>query len=357
MATQRLSTLALADRVVVLDDGEVVETGTPAELLAARRRLHRAVRRGRRCGVSRRPACAGLRRHVDERRGWLALLLACAVVEAFAQSGSWLLVRLAINEGIVPGDEHVLALATAAYLAVSVIGLALFGFVIRGMARFGQELVLGLRRELFDHLTSLSLRYFSEQRAGWIIARLTSDVDAISDVLSSGLPTLVTNAVLLPAAVTALFINDWRLALVALVVLPPALVLTRWFQRRSSAAQLEVRNRIGGVTAHLAESVAGMAVVQSFRREDAFRERFDELNGANRERQRRTRSGSRRCSSRRSSSSASSRRSRCSRSAPACCRPARSARWPRRTSCSSSCSSRCRSCRTSTASCSRRPRR
>jgi ABC-type multidrug transport system fused ATPase/permease subunit len=224
-----------------------------------------------------------LRRHVQQRRGRLALLLTCAIVEAFAQSGSWLLVRLAINEGIVPRDEDVLALASAAYLAVSVTGWALFGFVIRGMARFGQELVLGLRRELFDHLTSLSLRYFSEQRAGWIIARLTSDVDAISDVLSSGLPTLVTNAVLLPAAITALFINDWRLALVALVVLPPALALTRWFQRRSGAAQLEVRTRIAVVTAHLAESVAGMAVVQSFRRESSFQRRFDELNADNRE--------------------------------------------------------------------------
>jgi ABC-type multidrug transport system fused ATPase/permease subunit len=224
-----------------------------------------------------------LRRHVGRRRGRLALLLACAIVEAFAQSGSWLLVRLAINDGIVPGDEHLLALASAAYLTVSVTGWALFGFVIRGMAGLGQELVLGLRRELFDHLTSLSLRYFSEQRAGWIIARLTSDVDAISDVLSQGLSTLVTNAVLLPAAVAALFINDWRLALVALVVLPPALVLTRWFQRVSGAAQLEVRNRIAIVTAHLAESVAGMAVVQSFRRERAFQERFDELNGDNRD--------------------------------------------------------------------------
>jgi ABC-type multidrug transport system fused ATPase/permease subunit len=224
-----------------------------------------------------------LRRHVAQRRGWLALLLGCAIVEAFAQSGSWLLVRLAINEGIVPRDDDVLALASAAYLAVSLTGWALFGFVIRGMARFGQELVLGLRRELFDHLTSLSLRYFSEQRAGWIIARLTSDVDAISDVLSQGLPTLVTNSVLLPAAITALFINDWRLALVALVVLPPALVLTRWFQRVSSAAQLEVRNRIGIVTAHIAESVAGMAVVQSVRREPAFQARFDELNADNRD--------------------------------------------------------------------------
>jgi ABC-type multidrug transport system fused ATPase/permease subunit len=211
------------------------------------------------------------------------VLVLCAVTEACAKSGSWLLVRLAINNGIVPGDEHVLALATAAYVAVSVTGWGLYGFVIRGMAQFGQELVLGLRRELFDHLTSLSLRYFSEQRAGWIIARLTSDVDAISDVLSQGLPTLVSNSVLLPAAILALFVNDWRLALVALVVLPPAMILTRWFQRVSAAAQLEVRNRIAIVTAHLAESVAGMAVVQSFRRERPFRERFDVLNLANRD--------------------------------------------------------------------------
>ena len=107
-----------------------------------------------------------LRRHVAQRRLWVTLLLGAAVVEACAQSGSWLLVRWAINDGIVPGSEHVLALATAAYVAVSLLGWGLFGFVIRGMARFGQELVLGLRRELFDHLTSLSQRYFSEQRAG-----------------------------------------------------------------------------------------------------------------------------------------------------------------------------------------------
>jgi ABC-type multidrug transport system fused ATPase/permease subunit len=230
-------------------------------------------------------APSGLRRllrHAHRRRGWLAVLALCAVGEAFAQSGSWLLVRYTINEGIVPGDEGKLRLGVAAYAIVAVAGWALMGVVIRGLAQLGQELVLGLRRELFDHLTSLSLRYFSEQRAGWIIARLTSDVDAISDVLSQGLSTLVTNAVLLPAVITALFINDWRLALISLVVLPPAVAATRLFQRRSSVAQLEVRNRIGAVTAHLAESVAGMAIVQSFRRERDSGERFDVLNDANR---------------------------------------------------------------------------
>ncbi|MGH2888539.1 MAG: ABC transporter ATP-binding protein, partial [Solirubrobacteraceae bacterium] len=227
------------------------------------------------------PGLLSLRRFVVQSRVWVAALFACAIGEAMAQTGSWLLVRVAINDGVVAHRTATLDLALVAFAAVSVAGWALQVIVTRGMARLGQEIVLGLRRELFDHLTSLSLRYFSEQRAGWIIARLTSDMDAISDVLSQGLPTIVTSCALLPAAVVALLINDWRLGLAALVVLPPALLLSRWFQRTSTGAQLDVRNRIAIVTAHVAESVAGMAVVQSFLRERAFMARFNALNEAN----------------------------------------------------------------------------
>ncbi|HET9123580.1 MAG TPA: ABC transporter ATP-binding protein [Solirubrobacteraceae bacterium] len=224
----------------------------------------------------------GLRRFVAQHPAWVAGIFACAIGEALAQTGSWLLVRVAINNGIARRDTTALDLSLAAFVAVSVSGFVLYGIMTRGMARLGQDIVVGLRRELFDHLTTLSLRYFSEQRAGWIIARLTSDMDAISDVLSEGLPTLVTSCALLPAAVLALLINDWRLGLAALVVLPPALLLSRWFQRASTRAQLEVRSRIAAVTAHVAESVAGMVIVQSFGRQRAFRSRFDELNDANR---------------------------------------------------------------------------
>jgi ATP-binding cassette subfamily B protein len=235
--------------------------------------------------TSRPPVAAGLlslRRFIVQRPWWVAGVFACAVGEALAQTGSWLLVRVAINNGITERNTANLDLALAAFVAISVSGFVLYGIMTRGMARLGQGIVVGLRRELFDHLTTLSLRYFSEQRAGWIIARLTSDMDAISDVLSEGLPTLVTSCALLPAAVLALLINDWRLGLAALVVLPPAFVLSLWFQRTSTRAQLEVRNRIAFVTAHVAESVAGMVIVQSFRRQRVFRERFDELNDANR---------------------------------------------------------------------------
>jgi len=143
-------------------------------------------------------------------------------------------------------------------------------------------MVLDVRRDLFEHLTSLSLRYFSEQRAGWIIARLTSDVDALSDVLNQGLTTLVVNTLTLVAAIGGLFLLDWRLGLVALVVLPPGILVTRWFQRTSHEAFSDVRTRIAAVTAQLAESVAGMAVVQAFTRERAFQREFETLNEANR---------------------------------------------------------------------------
>ncbi len=232
--------------------------------------------------MKRRTGITRLGRYLDGRWPLVAALILIATGSAAAQSGGWLLVRAAIDDGIARGNTHTLTLVVAAYLVVNALGWACQLVLIRGLAVIGQGIVLGLRRDLFDHLTSLSLRYFSEQRAGWIIARLTSDVDAVSDALSQGLPTLVSNVVLLPTTVVVLFVVDWRLGLVAMVILPPTLVLSRWFQRVSSVAQLDVRNRIAAVTAHVAESVAGMAIVQAFNRERRFQAQFDELNLENR---------------------------------------------------------------------------
>src|SRR6266496_4791979 len=215
---------------------------------------------------------------------WLVAfaLVLVATGNAACQTGGWLLVRNAIDKGIRARDVHHLTVIVAIYLVVAAAGWLLQAVLIRGLAGLGQRMVIGLRRDLFDHLTGLSLRYFSQQKAGWIIARLTSDVDAVSDVLSQGMPTLVSNVVLLPAAIAALLIADWRLGLVVFGILPPALVLTRWFQRTSHIALVENRNRIAAVTAQIAESVSGMAVVQAFNRERAFQAQFDELNIANR---------------------------------------------------------------------------
>jgi ABC-type multidrug transport system fused ATPase/permease subunit len=222
-------------------------------------------------------------RYLGPHRFAVFVLVLVAIGNAACQTGGWLLVRNAIDNGIRAGDEHYLTVIVAIYLCVAAVGWVLQAVLIRGLAGIGQRMVLGLRRDLFDHLTGLSLRYFSQQKAGWIIARLTSDVDAVSDVLSAGMPTLIANLVLLPAAIIALLIADWRLGLVVFITVPPALVLTRWFQRASHVALIETRNRIAAVTAQIAESVSGMAVVQAFNGERRLQAQFDELNVANRE--------------------------------------------------------------------------
>jgi ABC-type multidrug transport system fused ATPase/permease subunit len=217
-----------------------------------------------------------------DKKAQLALVALLAGISSAAPVVGWHLVEDAIDNGIAEADEHRLLLVVLAYIGVNAAAWVLGTATWLGLASIGQRVVLELRRDLFEHLTSLSLRYFSQQKAGWIISRLTSDVDALSDVLNQGLTTLVVNTLTLAAAVAGLFLLDWRLGLVALCVLPPGILITRWFQRRTHVAASDVRTRIAIVTAQLAESVAGMAVIQAFNRERAFQREFDELNEANR---------------------------------------------------------------------------
>ena len=221
-------------------------------------------------------------RYTEGKGRLIAVLAVVSTLAAAAPVTGWLLVGRALDSAR-DGDTGKLTWIVGVYVAVNALGWAFEAIAWRGLAGLGQSIVLAVRESLFGHLTSLSLRYFSEQRAGWIIARLTSDVDALSDVLSQGLATLVSNVLVLSAAIAGLFILDWRLGLVALVVLPPGLVVTRWFQRRSHDAFSEVRTRIGALTAQIAESIAGMAIVQAFNRERAFQAEFDGLNAAKRE--------------------------------------------------------------------------
>ncbi len=223
-----------------------------------------------------------LMRYTGGRRRRLGLIFVLAAISAAAPVAGWHIVGDAIDNGIRAGDEGRLVLDVVVYVGIGVVAWILGTATWLLLAGVGQQIVLDLRRHLFEHLTGLSLRYFSEQKAGWIIARLTSDVDALSDVLNQGLTTVVVNTLTLVAAIGGLFLLDWRLGLVALCVLPPGIFVTRWFQRRSHAAFSDVRTRISAVTAQLAESVSGMAVVQAFNQERTFQKEFEGLNEANR---------------------------------------------------------------------------
>src|SRR4029077_15970197 len=131
----------------------------------------RSLSRKRRVGLTR------LSLHVRAQRGRIALLAPAAGFTSGVQVGGWLLVRDSIDNGISAHDTSRLDLDVAIYVGVNAAAWLVGSFLILGLAQLGQLIVLRLREHLFGHLTTLSLRYFSEQRAGWIISRITNDVD------------------------------------------------------------------------------------------------------------------------------------------------------------------------------------
>jgi ATP-binding cassette subfamily B protein len=138
----------------------------------------------------------------------------------------------------------------------------------------GERILADLRVRLFEHLQRLSLGFYERNRAGVIISRLTNDVEAIDQLVTDGVTSLVQNTLTLLGTAIILFILDWRLALATCAVIPLMGVATAIFRTRSARAYAAVRERLGLVTATLAEDIAGMRIVQAFTRERPAFENF-----------------------------------------------------------------------------------
>jgi len=136
----------------------------------------------------------------------------------------------------------------------------------------GERILADLRISLFRHLQRLSLGFYERNRAGVIISRLTNDVEAIDQLVTDGVTTLVQSTLTLGGTAVLLFVLDWRLALATCSVIPLMAIATALFRSRSARAYAAVRERLGLVTATLAEDIAGMRIVQAFTREQ---ESFD----------------------------------------------------------------------------------
>src|SRR5206468_7812480 len=138
----------------------------------------------------------------------------------------------------------------------------------------GGRILADLRIGLFRHLQRLSLGFYERTRAGVIISRLTNDVEAIDQLVTDGVTSLVQNSLTLIGTAILLFVLDWRLALATLAVIPLMSIATVIFRVRSTRAYRAVRERLGLVTATLAEDIAGMRMVQAFTREGQNIENF-----------------------------------------------------------------------------------
>src|SRR2546421_10481069 len=143
----------------------------------------------------------------------------------------------------------------------------------------GERILADLRNRVFEHLQKLSLGFYERNRAGVIISRLTNDVEAIDQLVTDGVTSLVQNTLTLIGTAIILFVLDWRLALATLVVIPFMSAATFVFRSRSARAYAAVRERLGLVTATLAEDIAGMRIVQAFTREQAAYANFRQVAG------------------------------------------------------------------------------
>ena len=176
------------------------------------------------------------------------------------------LVRYGVDSGLTQGDAGALNRAAVAYLVVALLGLALGRSVIWLVSRTGERFLRALRERVFRHLMSLSMDFFEREKTGRLVARMTSDIDALQELVSQGLVMFVQNILIFVGAVVVIFFMSWQLALAVLVIVPPVLVASRWFRRESNRAYLEVRERIGANLATLQEGLEGVRVVQAFGR-------------------------------------------------------------------------------------------
>jgi ATP-binding cassette subfamily B protein len=189
----------------------------------------------------------------------------------------------AIDAGILTGDTAALGrivaafvAVTAAYAATSYLQTYLVGWV-------GVRVLQDLREEVFKHIQKMSVGFFTRNRPGSLISRMTNDIEALNQLISDGIVTLFSNVLTLGGVVVILLLLDWRLALITCAVLPLLLITSIVFRTYSSGAFRETRERISAITSHLQETLSGVRVVRSFGQETRHVERMDVLNEANRE--------------------------------------------------------------------------
>ncbi|MFC7808708.1 ABC transporter ATP-binding protein [Streptomyces olivaceus] len=218
----------------------------------------------------------GLRRLLAGFRTPLLISLALVAVDA----GMGLLLPVLIRHGI---DEGVTQLALGAVWAASLLGLlavlaqwtAQTG-EIRMTGRTGERILYSLRLKIFSQLQRLGLDYYERELTGRIMTRMTTDVDALSTFLQTGLVTAFVSVVTFFGILVALLVIDVQLAFVVFATLPPLIIATYFFRRASVKAYELARERVSTVNADLQESVAGLRIVQAFRREHDGGRRFAE---------------------------------------------------------------------------------
>ena len=214
-------------------------------------------------------------------KGYAAIALIAMVVFAAASYSQPLLITFAIRDFITEG-----ALAGLKWLMIAFIGVALVAWAAEfvrqwATAKVGHAILFRLRTDLFKHMLSLSQSFYDDAQVGRVMSRVTSDVQVLQELLTTGLLTVIADLVGLAIVILAMLLLEWQLALTTFTVLPVLLIIMLVWSRFARRAFLDVRAAIAAVNGTLNEDLNGVRVVQGLNRESENARRFDSINAWN----------------------------------------------------------------------------
>ena len=219
-------------------------------------------------------SASSLRRLANRFRVPLRLVAGLVLIDAATTLVGPLLIRHGLDSGVELHRGRVLGAMCIAFLAVQLLSWGNQVVELTYTSRTAERIMYSLRARTFGHLQRLSLDYYDKEMGGRIMTRMTTDVEALAQLLQQGLLLALTSLVSCVGVVGILLVLDVRLALAAFVVLPVQAAVTVWFQRGSRRSYLRSRDAISTVNAELQESLAGVRVTQSLGREDNNAVRF-----------------------------------------------------------------------------------
>jgi ATP-binding cassette subfamily B multidrug efflux pump len=222
-----------------------------------------------------------MRRLLSYLRGY-RIQVAAAVLMLVAASGLELvgpwLTKIALDRAVPTADTELLGTLAAIYIASLAAAAALEYARTLLTTWIGQHVMLDLRGQVFSRLQRLELAFFDRNPVGRLMTRVTSDVEVLNEMFTSGVVTIFGDIFTIGAIVTAMLLLDWRLALVSFAVLPFVFVAAILFRRKVRDAYRDIRTRLARINAFLQERITGIGVVQLFRQEQSTAERFERVN-------------------------------------------------------------------------------
>jgi ATP-binding cassette subfamily B multidrug efflux pump len=216
---------------------------------------------------------------------WRQVVLAFVtiIVSAVSSLVQPYLIKVAIDRYITQRQMAGLDGLAALYLTVLAASFAAEYFQTWTLQLTGQRIMYDLRMAIYRHLQRLDLRYYDRNPVGRLMTRVTSDVDVLNDLFTSGVVTIFGDVFTLAGIMGVMLWMNWRLALVAFSVLPLIFLVTQWFRRHVRDSYRTVRGLIARINAFLQENITGMSTVQLFRRERMNFARFDTIDREHRD--------------------------------------------------------------------------